>query len=81
LTQIVTRCGPAGPRPAIRLGPDVWEVASVYRGLETGGDEAIAHTARLTGLTPTRARIALEYYADNREEIDAWMERRAGLAL
>jgi hypothetical protein len=81
VTHIVIRCGPAGPRPALRLGPDVWEVAAVYRALETGGDEAIAQTARLTGLTPTQARIALDYYADNREEIDGWMQRRAELAL
>jgi hypothetical protein len=37
--------------------------------------EAIAPTARLTGLTPTQARISLDYYADNRDEIDAWIER------
>ncbi len=70
MTQIVTRCGPAGPRPGPRLGPDVWEVAAVCRGLAKGGEEAVAQTARLTGLTPTQERIALDYYADNREEID-----------
>jgi len=56
-------------------------VAAVCRGLAKGGEEAVAQTARLTGLTPTQARIALDYYADNREEIDDWMERRAELAL
>ncbi len=31
--------------------------------------------AKLTGLTPEQARLALRYYADFQDEIDDWIRR------
>ena len=70
---IVFRSGPAGRRPALADGPDVWEVARVVR--ETREGDALAQVAELTGLTTEQVRIAIGYYADYGAEIDAWIER------
>jgi hypothetical protein len=72
---IVFRPGPAGRRPGLAGGPDVWEVARVVQNAETRGDRAIAEAASWLGLSPAQARIAVEYYADYPAEIDAWLAR------
>ncbi len=72
---IVFRSGPAGRRPGIAGGPDVWEVVRVFRGIDAHGEEALDRTAELSGLTPEQVRIALRYYADYHEEIDDWVRR------
>lgn len=72
---IVFRSGPAGRRPELAGGPDVWEVARPFRGIEAGGEEAILRTADMTGLSAEQVRIALRYYAEYREEVDAWIRR------
>ncbi len=72
---IVFRPGPAGRRPAIVNGPDVWEVISVLRELDASGEEAIGEAAELTGLDGQGVRTAARYYADFRHEIDEWIER------
>jgi hypothetical protein len=68
---IVFRSGPAGRRAAVLGGPDVWEV------IETFNAEArvIDATARYLSLPAGLARAALDYYADNRNEIDEWIRR------
>lgn len=70
---IVFRSGPAGRRPGLAGGPDVWEVARVFRGVDTHGENALALTATLIGVTPEQARTALRYYAEFRDEIDEWV--------
>ena len=70
---ILFRSGPAGRRPALATGPDVWEVARVLRDIEESGEEAIARTAELSGLTPHEVRTVVRYYAASREEIDEWI--------
>lgn len=72
---IVFRSGPAGRRPGLAGGPDVWEVARVLRGVGAKGDEAVAHTAELTGLSPAQVRAAVRYYAEYPREIDDWLRR------
>lgn len=72
---VVFRWGPAGRRPGLASGPDVWEVIRVFRGLESTGEEAIKQTAELTGLTPQQIRTAIRYYSDFRKEIDDWIDR------
>jgi hypothetical protein len=72
---IVFRPGPAGRRPGLAGGPDVWEVIRVVQNVETRGDKAIAEAARWLGLSPSQTRIAVEYYADYPAEIDAWLAR------
>lgn len=70
---IVFRPGPAGRRPALAGGPDVWEVVRVVWNMETRGDRAISEAASWLSLSATQVRIAMEYYADHPAEIDAWL--------
>jgi hypothetical protein len=70
---IVFRDGPAGRRPGLAGGPDVWEVARVLREFDMDGDGTLQQVAKLTGLVPEQVRIALRYYADHRDEIDEWI--------
>jgi predicted transcriptional regulator len=72
---IVFRPGPAGRRPALAGGPDVWEVVRVVRNVEARGKRAIAEAASWLGLSTARVRVAVEYYADYPAEIDAWLAR------
>lgn len=72
---IVFRSGPAGRRPGLAGGPDIWEVVRVFTGVEAQGEQALTRIAELTGLAPGQVRIALRYYADYREEIDDWIRR------
>jgi uncharacterized protein (DUF433 family) len=72
---IVFRPGPAGRRPALVNGADVWEVIGVFREVEGSGEEAIEETSDLTGLDRQQVRTAVRYYADHQDEIDAWIER------
>lgn len=72
---IVFRSGPAGRRPGLAGGPDLWEVIRVLREIPERGEEALRRTAELTGLVPEQVRVALGYYADFPAEIDEWIQR------
>lgn len=72
---VVFRTGPAGRRPGVIGGPDVWEIARVLRDAGAKGEEAIQRTAQLMGQPVVHVEIATRYYADYREEIDAWIDR------
>ncbi len=72
---IVFRPGPAGRRPGLAGGPDVWEVVQAVRNVEPRGDRVIAEVASWLGLAATQVRIAIEYYADYPAEIDAWLAK------
>lgn len=49
---------------------------SVFRELEVRGEEAIRRTVELTGLSEAQIRTAVRYYAEYRDEIDAWIGAR-----
>lgn len=72
---VVFRPGPAGRRPALAGGPDVWSVARVIPGLRGSPEEVVQSAANLTGLTPEQVRVVVRYYADYRAEIDEWLRR------
>jgi hypothetical protein len=74
---IVFRPGPAGRRPALAVGPDIWEFARVVQEVEGTEDETIERIAEFTFLTPHQASIALRYYHEYRDEIDEDIRRRA----
>jgi hypothetical protein len=70
---IVFRPGPAGRRPALADGPDVWEVARVFQGSIDHSDKAVGRFCRLTGLDAHQIRTAMRYYAAYREEVEDWI--------
>ena len=67
---IVFRSGPAGRRAAIAGGPDVWEVISLLRSLDSRGEKAIDEAATWLSLPEDQIRLALAYYGDFPDEID-----------
>lgn len=67
---IVFRSGPAGRRPGLIGGPDVWEVVAVHRSFDD-----IARTAGWLDQPPSAIETALVYYRSHRLEIDEWISR------
>ncbi|HZU19498.1 MAG TPA: hypothetical protein VFD01_23240 [Candidatus Dormibacteraeota bacterium] len=67
---IVFRDGPAGRRPAVLGGPDVWEVIQVF--LDEGRD--VRATSETLNLRPGLVEAAVAYYADHRQEVDEWIQ-------
>ena len=67
---IVFRDGPMGRRAALAAGPDVWELVSFLRDLDSKGDAAIREVAEMVNLSESQVRTALGYYADYPDEID-----------
>jgi hypothetical protein len=68
---IVFRDGPAGRRAALAGGPDVWEVIGTFKDTGLTGEQAIAATAEWGVLTHAQVHVAVRYYADFRDEVDA----------
>lgn len=69
------RSGPAGRRPALADGPDVWEVIRVLRNVEATGERAVEEAAQWLGLGRDRVEAVLRYYAEYGPEIDDWIAR------
>jgi hypothetical protein len=70
---IVFRDGPAGRRPVVAGGPDVWEVIAAARSAPERGDELVSAVAERMGASPQKVRIAVRYYAEYPDEIDDWI--------
>jgi len=66
--EIVLRDGPAGLRPGLEGGPDVWEVVAVHRSFAD-----VERTADWLDQSASTVEIALGYYERHRDEIDAWI--------
>jgi len=71
---ILFRDGPAGRRPIVTGGPDVWEVIAAARSAPERGDGVIPALAGRVGTSPENVRIAVRYYAEYPQEIDRWIE-------
>lgn len=67
-SKIVLRDGPAGLRPGLAGGPDVWEVVAVHRSFLD-----VERTAAWLDQTASAIEIALRYYERHRDEIDEWI--------
>jgi hypothetical protein len=68
------RDGPAGRRASISGGPDVWEVVrDVHGAREHGVTDALAHVCAMSDLTEGQVRLALAYYAEHPESVDAFI--------
>ena len=67
---IVFRSGPAGRRPGLVGGPDVWEVVAVFRSFDS-----VKRAAEWLDQPAGAIETALRYYDGHREEIDEWIRR------
>ena len=63
--------GPTGRRAALAFGPDVWEVVKVVKEFGSTGEQAIAGAAEWGNLSHAQVNVALGYYGDFSEEVDA----------
>lgn len=72
---ILFKDGPAGRRPAIAYGPDVWEVIKFLREVDERGEAAVEATAEMMNLTEGQVRTAMHYYSAHATEIDDWIAR------
>ncbi len=70
---IVFRPGPAGRRPALLDGPEVWEVIGGLIGGDVPPEERVARSIDLFDLRREDIEAALAYYAEFTDEIDGWL--------
>lgn len=67
---IVFRTGPSGRRAALAVGPDVWEVVSALRYTTGTAEERVGVLADQFDLHPRHIRVAIDYAATHRDQID-----------
>lgn len=70
---IVFRPGPAGRRPALLDGPEVWEVIGGLIGGDVPPEERVARSMDLFDLRREDIEVAMAYYAEFTDEIDGWL--------
>ncbi len=68
---IVYRGGPTGRRAGLATGADVWEIVSALRYTKGRESQRIAQLAEQFGQHPTQIRVALDFAALHRAEVDA----------
>jgi hypothetical protein len=61
---IVFRDGPAGRRPVVVGGPDVWEVIAAARSASERGENLIDAQVQRMGAPAERIPVAVRYYAE-----------------
>ena len=67
---IAFRPGPAGRRPGLVGGPDIWEVVAVHRSFDD-----TQRAADWLDQPADAIQTALRYYDTHRAEIDEWISR------
>ena len=67
---IIFRSGPAGRRPGLIGGPDIWEAIAVFRSFDD-----IQRTADWLEQPVSAIEAALSYYDAHRSAIDDWIQR------
>lgn len=72
--SVFFRTGPAGRRPVVVGGPDVWEVIVAVKGAEERGEALIQATAERVGISAAQVRAAIDYYTHYPDEVDEWIE-------
>jgi hypothetical protein len=65
--------GPAGRRPVVVGGPDVWEVIAAARSAPERGEKLVDALAERIGVPADKVRVAVRYYAEYPDEIDHWI--------
>lgn len=72
---IMFRPGPAGRRPALVDGPDVWVLGRLFRDWEGPQEDMVESIADEMALRPDQVQAAVRYYSEFSEEIDSWLDR------
>lgn len=67
------REGPAGRRPVVVGGPDVWEIVSALRSAPEKGEASVPALAERLGIAESKIRIAIRYYGEYPDEIEGWI--------
>lgn len=70
---VVFKGGPAGRRPALKVGPDVWELIKFLREIDERGEPAIEAASEVFAIPEIAVRTGLDYYTSHPDEIDAWI--------
>jgi len=70
---IIFRDGPAGRRPVVIGGPDVWEVIAAARSASERGEELVRALAERIGVPVEKIRIAVSYYGEYPDEVDRFI--------
>jgi hypothetical protein len=68
---VAFRDGPAGRRPGLVGGPDVWEVIRDVRATPGRGATLIRRVAGESGVIEALVRLAVDYYAAFPDDIDS----------
>jgi len=79
--------GPAGRRPKLQSGPDVWEVISALWDVRaehtpalTDSEAVVRELIEVCGISKGLVRAAISYYAQFTGEIDAWIQEHRDLS-
>jgi len=72
---VVFRPGPAGRRPGLVGGPDIWEVARLFQDRKRLTHDVVDQIADELNLSVRQIEAALGYYAEFKDEIDHWIDR------
>lgn len=70
---VIFKDGPGGRRPALKVGPDIWELVKFLREIDERGEPAISAASDVFVIPETAVRAGLAYYTNYPNEIDAWI--------
>lgn len=70
---IIFHPGPVGRRPSLVDGMDIWQVARLFDGRVDLNEEELREITAFSPVDLDQLQTALRYYAEYRDEIDAWL--------
>ncbi len=70
---IVFRDGPAGRRPALLVGPDVWELVKFLQEIDERGAAAVSAAAETFAIPANAVQAGIGYWSAYPDEIAAWI--------
>ncbi len=70
---VVFKDGPGGRRPALKVGPDIWELIKFLREIDERGEPAIEAAGEVFVIPDSAVRVGLAYYTSYQDETDAWI--------
>lgn len=70
---VVFRDGPAGRRPSLIVGPDIWELVTFLSTIDERGAAAVSAAAEVFAVPESAIEVGIAYYGAYPAEIDAWV--------